>query len=57
MRAVQHRQGIKIGAPEEPAWRQGFLSDEELRAQGEAQTETGYGAYLLELLRPVGRPG
>jgi len=48
---VEHRQGLKIGCPEEVAWRQGFLSDDELRERGEAQLKSGYGEYLLQLLR------
>jgi glucose-1-phosphate thymidylyltransferase len=50
IRAVEHRQGLKIGAPEEIAWRQGFLSDDELRRRAEAMIKSGYGAYLLGLL-------
>ncbi|UPK74306.1 glucose-1-phosphate thymidylyltransferase RfbA [Nocardioidaceae bacterium SCSIO 66511] len=52
IRAVQTRQGMKIGAPEEIAWRQGFLSDDELRERAEAMVKSGYGTYLLELLEP-----
>ena len=33
---LEHRQGLKVGAPEEIAWRQGFLSDDELREQAES---------------------
>jgi glucose-1-phosphate thymidylyltransferase len=50
---VEHRQGLKIGCPEEVAWRQGFLSDDELRARGEALAKSGYGEYLLQLLAQV----
>ncbi len=50
IQTVEHRQGLKIGCPEEVAWRQGFLSDDELRERGEALHKSGYGAYLLELL-------
>ncbi|MCE1177528.1 MAG: glucose-1-phosphate thymidylyltransferase RfbA [Micrococcales bacterium] len=47
---VQHRQGLKIGAPEEIAWRQGFLTDDELRERAEPLAKSGYGDYLLGLL-------
>ncbi|HVQ88761.1 MAG TPA: glucose-1-phosphate thymidylyltransferase RfbA [Actinomycetes bacterium] len=50
IRAVESRQGLRIGSPEEVAWRQGFLSNDELRARGEAMLNSGYGHYLLGLL-------
>ncbi len=50
VRVVEERQGLKIGCPEEVAWRAGFLTDDELRARGEALSASGYGAYLLGLL-------
>ncbi|MEA5453092.1 glucose-1-phosphate thymidylyltransferase RfbA [Sinomonas sp. JGH33] len=50
IRTVENRQGLKIGAPEEIAWRLGFLSDDELRERAEPLTKSGYGKYLLELL-------
>ena len=50
VRTMQHRTGLSIGAPEEVAWRQGFLSDDALRVQAEKYVKSGYGTYLLELL-------
>jgi len=50
VRTVENRQGLKIGAPEEIAWRVGFLSDDELRDRAEPLVKSGYGAYLLGLL-------
>lgn len=50
IRTVENRQGLKIGAPEEIAWRLGFLSDDQLRERAEPLVKSGYGAYLLELL-------
>jgi glucose-1-phosphate thymidylyltransferase len=50
IRTVEHRQGLKIGSPEEVAWRQGFLTDDELRQRAESLLKSGYGDYLLSLL-------
>jgi glucose-1-phosphate thymidylyltransferase len=50
IRTVENRQGLKIGAPEEIAWRQGFLTDNELRERAEPLVKSGYGSYLLGLL-------
>jgi glucose-1-phosphate thymidylyltransferase len=50
VRTVEHRQGLKIGSPEEVAWRRGFLSDDELRERAEKLVKSGYGTYLLGLL-------
>ncbi len=50
VRTVEARQGLKIGAPEEVAWRMGFLTDDELRERAEPLVKSGYGAYLLSLL-------
>jgi glucose-1-phosphate thymidylyltransferase len=50
IRTVENRQGMKVGAPEEIAWRQGFLSDAELQERAEPLIKSGYGSYLLGLL-------
>ncbi|WP_336923641.1 glucose-1-phosphate thymidylyltransferase RfbA [Aquipuribacter sp. SD81] len=50
VRAVQKRQGLKIGCPEEVAWRNGWLSDDELRARAEPLLKSGYGDYLVGLV-------
>jgi glucose-1-phosphate thymidylyltransferase len=50
IQTVEHRQGLKIGCPEEVAWRQGFLDDDGLRERAEQLTKSGYGDYLLGLL-------
>jgi glucose-1-phosphate thymidylyltransferase len=48
---VQKRQGLSIGCPEEISWRLGFLTDDELRERAEPLVKSGYGKYLLELLK------
>ena len=50
VRTIESRQGLKIGAPEEVAWRRGFLTDDELRVRAEKLVKSGYGSYLLGLL-------
>ena len=50
VRTMERRTGLKIGAPEEVAWRQGFLTDDELRSRAEKLVKSGYGSYLLALL-------
>jgi glucose-1-phosphate thymidylyltransferase len=47
---LEARQGLKIGCPEEIAWRQRWIDDDGLRQRAEALTKSGYGAYLLEIL-------
>jgi glucose-1-phosphate thymidylyltransferase len=47
---VQTREGRKLGAPEEIAWRLGLISDEELGILGNSLDKSGYGNYLLSLL-------
>jgi glucose-1-phosphate thymidylyltransferase len=50
IRTIEHRQGLKIGAPEEVAWRQGWLSDDELLERAEPLMASGYGTYLRDLI-------
>ena len=42
-RTIEERQGLKIGVPEEAAWRRGFISDDELRERGELLFKSVYG--------------
>jgi glucose-1-phosphate thymidylyltransferase len=51
VRTLEDRQGLKVGSPEEVAWRRGFLTDDELRQRGEQLVKSGYGSYLLGLLK------
>ena len=59
VQAIEERQGLKIGCPEEVAWRMGFLDDAGLARRADALTKSGYGAYLRALLDegPAGGDG
>ncbi len=48
---IEQRQGLKIGAIEEVAWRMGFISDSELEKLANALVKSGYGTYLLNQLK------
>ena len=48
---VENRQGLKVAAPEEIAWRSGWIDDAQLQALARPLAKTGYGAYLLRLLQ------
>ena len=50
VRIVEERQGIKVGCPEEIAWRSGWISDSELLQSAESLMKSGYGVYLKSLL-------
>ncbi|HLP49654.1 MAG TPA: glucose-1-phosphate thymidylyltransferase RfbA [Chitinophagales bacterium] len=50
VQVIEQRQGLKVGCIEEEAWRQGFISKEQLRALAEPLLKSGYGKYLLELI-------
>lgn len=49
VRTIEHRQGLKIACLEEIAYRNGWLNQAQLQAQGQALAKTEYGQYLLKL--------
>ena len=50
VRIVEERQGIKVGCPEEIAWRHNWITDDELLQRAEELLKSGYGVYLKNLL-------
>ena len=50
IRTLEHRQGLKVGCPEEVAWRQGWINDEQLERLAQPLKKSGYGTYLLQVL-------
>jgi glucose-1-phosphate thymidylyltransferase len=51
VRIVEERQGVKVGCPEEVAWRHGWLTDDELLVAAVRLKNSGYGDYLAKLLK------
>ena len=52
---IERRQGMKIGSPEEVAWRMGFIDDGQLEQLAAAQDSSGYGDYLKSVLEGARR--
>lgn len=54
---IEDRQGLKIGCIEEVAWQMGFIDDAQLERLGERYLKSGYGEYLLALLKQKSSSG
>lgn len=50
VQTVEKRQGFKVACLEEIAWRNGWLTDDQVRESAKSLSKTGYGRYLLDLL-------
>ena len=50
VKVIEHRQGTKISVPEEIAWRLGYITDGQLKAEADRYLKSGYGRYLHDLL-------
>lgn len=51
VQVIEHRQGFKIGSIEEVAYRQGFINDDQLTELANKLLKSGYGQYLLNLIK------
>jgi glucose-1-phosphate thymidylyltransferase len=54
IRTLEHRQSLKVGCPEEVAWRMGWISNAQLAQLAQPLQKSGYGHYLLQLLESSG---
>jgi len=51
VQTVEKRQGLKVASPEEVAWRMNYISSDELERLAESLVKSGYGEYLLKILK------
>ena len=49
IRLLERRQGLKVGCPEEVAWRKNWINKKELKKLAENMIKSGYGKYLLDI--------
>jgi glucose-1-phosphate thymidylyltransferase len=53
IQTIEKRQGLKIGCPEEIAYRMGYIDDEQLRVLAQLYKKNGYGQYLLDVIKEI----
>ena len=53
---IENRQGLKVAAPQEIVWRNGWIDDAQLEALAQPLAKSGYGQYLLRLLKEKSLP-
>ena len=53
---LEKRQGLKVACPEEIAWRNGFIDAAQLQKLAQPLAKSGYGQYLLRLMKDGDRP-
>lgn len=51
VQVIEERQGLKVGCIEEIAWRNGFINDSQLEEIADPLVKSGYGRYLIDLLK------
>jgi len=57
IQTIEHRQGLKIACPEEIAYRKGFIDAAQLEQLAAPLLKSGYGDYLMQVLREKDLPG
>jgi len=55
IQTIEHRQGLKIACPEEIAYHNGFIDASQLEKLATPLIKSGYGAYLMQVLKETGR--
>jgi len=53
IRTLEQRQGLKVGCPEEVAWRQGWIDSAQLEILAQPLLKSGYGKYLLQIMEEL----